>query len=64
MQVELLGIWHGLQMAKDISMDRVIIEADSSSVLHFLDGDYDLLHPCAPIVHDIKSIISQFACVE
>lgn len=60
MQAELLGIWYRLRMAKDRNLEHVIIEVDSRSAICFLDGDCDPLHPCAPIVHDIKSSISQF----
>lgn len=64
MPTELLGVWNGLMLAKDRGVDRIIIEVDSISVIHFIDNNCDLSHPCALIVHDILSLISQCHCAD
>lgn len=64
MHAELQGIWYGLKLAKDRRVDRIIIKADSSSALQFLDDAYDPLHPCAPVVFDLKALIDTFTEVK
>lgn len=60
MQAELSGIWHGLRLAQSRNLSRVMIETDSTSVVHFLEDGCDILHPCAPIVNDIRAMIRTF----
>lgn len=60
MQAKLLGILHGLLLAKSRSVDHLFIEADSKSAIHFLDGDCDIRHPCATIIYDIKKLLNWF----
>lgn len=42
----------------------MLIEADSQRVVHFLVHGYDNLHPCAPVVYDIRELATEFATID
>lgn len=61
MHAELYGIWFGMKLAIDHGVQRIYI--DSRSAWALIEKGCKRHHPCAPIIHDITSMKSQFAQV-
>lgn len=64
MQAELRCILHGVALARNKGVRNLLIEADYSSAILMLDNGCDAVHPCAPLLHDIKRVLSEFDCVK
>lgn len=64
MQAELRGILHGVHLARNKGVPNLLIETDFSSTIFLLDHGCDTNHPCSPLLHDIKRVLSEFDCVK
>lgn len=60
MQAEL----YGLTLGRSKGFQRILIDSDSHSAIHFINNDCNILHPCASIVQDIQILINQFFSIK
>lgn len=61
LQAEAWGLFSGLQLAKDLGINHIMVESDSAiliALLHSADMD---LHPLGTIIQNCKNMISWFA---
>lgn len=61
MLAELYDIWFGMKLALEHGVQRLHVESNSQSALIMIEKGCHSCHPCAPILHDIMCMQSNFA---
>ncbi|RYR17285.1 hypothetical protein Ahy_B03g062048 isoform A [Arachis hypogaea] len=59
MHVELWAVIHGLNIATTNGYHNLVVESDSAAAINFINHGCSPVHPCAPLVQDIRILANR-----